>query len=304
MRNLLLRVADHEGLVRLLAWMGRRSGLANRFVAGESIQETFEVVRNLEQAGLDTTLDLLGEGVTRAREAVAATEAYKRLLARIRNENIPSAISVKLTQLGLDIDTKLCSDNLGAILSEAEKTENFVTVDMEGSDYTQATLDLFKNHFKLFGVSRVGIVIQAYLYRSEQDIRDLIPLGCHIRLCKGAYMEPPDRAFPGKKDVDRNFENLLDIMLGSPAYSAIATHDEKMIRRAIALIREKDIPQSKYEFQMLYGVRRDRQFELQNDGYRVRVYVPFGTQWAPYFIRRLAERPANLLFALKNLIRR
>jgi proline dehydrogenase len=150
----------------------------------------------------------------------------------------------------------------------------------------------------------VGIVIQAYLYRSEQDIRDLISLGCHIRLCKGAYMEPPDRAFPEKKDVDRNFEKLLDIMLGSPAYSAIATHDEQMIQRAVALIREKDIPKSKYEFQMLYGVRRDRQFQLQSDGYRVRVYVPFGTQWAPYFIRRLAERPANLLFALKNLFRR
>jgi proline dehydrogenase len=304
MRNLLLRVADHEGLVRLLAWVGRRSGLANRFVAGETIQETFEVVRQLEQAGLDTTLDLLGEGVTRAREAVAATEAYKRLLARIQNENIPSAISIKLTQLGLDIDTELCSDNLGAILREAEKTANFVTVDMEGSDYTQSTLDLFQEHFKVFGVNRVGIVIQAYLYRSEQDIRDLIPLGCHIRLCKGAYMEPPDRAFPKKQDVDRNFEKLLDIMLGSPAYSAIATHDERMIRQAVALIREKDVPKSKYEFQMLYGVRRERQFQLQNDGYRVRVYVPFGTQWAPYYIRRLAERPANLLFALKNLIRR
>ncbi len=303
MRNLLLRVADHEGLVRLLTWTGRRSGLAQRFVAGETMRETFEVVRRLEQAGLDTTLDLLGEGVSRDQEAVAATEAYKRLLGRIQLENIPSGISIKLTQLGLDIDRSLCSENLGSILQEAEKTGNFVTVDMESSDYTQSTLELFRDHLAAFGAERVGIVIQAYLYRSEQDIRDLTSLGCNIRLCKGAYMELPDRAFPKKKDVDRNFEKLLDIMLGSPAYSAIATHDEQMIRRAMELIREKGLPKSKYEFQMLYGVRRDRQFQLRNQGYRVRVYVPFGTQWAPYFIRRLAERPANLLFVLKNLMR-
>ncbi len=303
MRNLLLRVADHEGLVRLLTWTGRRSGLAQRFVAGETMRETFEVVRRLEQAGLDTTLDLLGEGVSRDQEAVAATEAYKRLLGRIQLENIPSGISIKLTQLGLDIDRSLCSENLGSILQEAEKTGNFVTVDMESSDYTQSTRELFRDHLAAFGAERVGIVIQAYLYRSEQDIRDLTSLGCNIRLCKGAYMELPDRAFPKKKDVDRNFEKLLDIMLGSPAYSAIATHDEQMIRRAMELIREKGLPKSKYEFQMLYGVRRDRQFQLRNQGYRVRVYVPFGTQWAPYFIRRLAERPANLLFVLKNLMR-
>ena len=303
MRNLLLRVADHEGLVRLLAWTGRRSGLAHRFVAGETARETFEVVRQLEHAGLDTTLDLLGEGVSRSQEAVTATEAYKQLLRKIQQENIPSGISIKLTQLGLDIDRSLCSENLGSILQEAEKTGNFVTVDMEGSVYTQSTLDLFQKHLALYGADRVGIVIQAYLYRSEQDIRDLTALGCNIRLCKGAYMEPPDHAFPKKVDVDRNFEKLLDIMLGSPAYSAIATHDEHMIRRAMELIREKGVSKSEYEFQMLYGVRRDRQFQLRNEGYRVRVYVPFGTQWAPYFIRRLAERPANLLFLLKNLFR-
>lgn len=301
MRNLLLSVADHETLVRILAWMGRRSGLARRFVAGETMRETFDVVRQLEEAGLDTTLDLLGEGVNRAQEAAAATNAYRRLLRRIHQDRIPSGISVKLTQLGLGIDRDLCSTNLNAILGEAETAGSFVTVDMEGSDYTQLTLDLFREQLAAFGKGRVGIVIQAYLYRSEQDIRDLAPLGCHIRLCKGAYMEPADRAFPKKKDVDRNFEKLLDIMLDSPAYSAIATHDEKMIRKAQALIRDKGISKSGYEFQMLYGVKRERQFQLRSDGYRVRVYVPFGTQWAPYFIRRLAERPANLLFVLKNL---
>ncbi len=304
LRNLMLRAAANPFLVGRLATLGRYSGLFRRFIAGETIEETIAVVRDLNRGGILATLDQLGEGITQESEAVRATEGYINLLKRIRASGIQSTISIKLTQLGLEIDRDLARRHLTCILEAACELGNFVCIDMEGSAHTQATLDLFREAFDSFGRERVGIVIQAYLYRSEQDVKDLSALGCNIRLCKGAYMEPPDVAFPRKSEVNRNFCRLLDIMLPSPAYSAVATHDDAMIRHALQTIERHRVSGDRYEFQMLYGVRRERQWELARQGYRMRVYVPFGTQWAPYYMRRLAERPANLLFIVRNLFRR
>jgi proline dehydrogenase len=304
LRNLLLRAAANPFLVRHFATLGRYSGLFRRFVAGETIEETIAVVRDLNRGGILATLDQLGEGVTQESEAVRATNGYINLLKQIHSSGIHSTISIKLTQLGLEVDRNLAWYHLRRILETASELNNFVRIDMEGSAHTQATLDLFRHALDGFGLQRVGIVIQAYLYRSEQDVRELSAMGCNIRLCKGAYMEPPEVAFPRKSDVDRNFRRLLDIMLVSPGYSAIATHDDAMIRHALATVRKLGIGLDRYEFQMLYGVRRERQLELAHQGYRMRIYVPFGTQWAPYYMRRLAERPANLLFILKSLFRR
>jgi len=304
LRNFMLLMARNGGVVRLFTAVGRQSGLTRRFIAGESFDEALGAIRKLGSVGLRTTLDLLGEGVTDEAEAVQATSAYKDLLTAIDAHKIGSGISIKLTQLGLDIDRELCSRNLKTILDEARRLNNFVRIDMEASRYTQATLDLFLEHLDLYGVRTVGIVIQAYLHRSEKDIRELAALGCNIRLCKGAYMEPPEIAFPEKEKVDQNFKRLTGIMLESPCFSAIATHDEKMIRHTEQLISDSRISDARFEFQMLFGVRRERQVELVNEGYPVRIYVPFGTQWAPYFIRRLAERPANLFFVLRNLAKK
>ncbi|GAB4119028.1 MAG: proline dehydrogenase [Acidobacteriota bacterium] len=304
LRNFLLRAAANPFLVRYFASLGRYSGLFRRFVAGETIEETIAVVRELNRGGILATLDQLGEGVTQESEAARATDGYINLLKQIHSSGIQSTISIKLTQLGLEVDRELAWLHLRRILETASELNNFVRIDMEGSAHTQATLDLFRQAWDGFGRERVGIVIQAYLYRSEQDVRELSALGCNIRLCKGAYMEPPEVAFPRKSDVDRNFRRLVDIMLASPGYSAIATHDDAMIRHALGTVRKLGVGLDRYEFQMLYGIRRERQWELARQGYRMRIYVPFGTQWAPYYMRRLAERPANLLFILKSLFRR
>jgi proline dehydrogenase len=296
-------MASSRRLVATLSWMGKRSGLAKRFVAGDDLAMTIPVVRGLNARRIRATLDLLGEGVTRESEAIAAAKAYRALLAGIQESGVESSISIKLTQIGLAIDRDLCEKNLEGILQEAQKLENFVRIDMEGSRHTQATIDLFKQSLDQYGAQHVGIVIQAYLYRSEQDIQDLTSLGCNIRLCKGAYMEPATIAFPKKRDVDRNFLQLTQLILDSRSFAAIATHDEKIIQRVRRRLKNRQTPDSQYEFQMLFGVRRELQLALRSDGDPVRVYVPFGTQWAPYFMRRLAERPANLLFLVKNLFR-
>ncbi len=300
----MLRAAASPHLMAAFATLGRRSGLARRFIAGETMEETMQVVRDLEGSGLRTTLDLLGENTTHEEESRQAAGAYSRLLNGIRDQSVGSTISIKLTQLGLEISPDLCHRNLRGILQEAERLGNFVRIDMEDSHHTQATLDLFRRALEEFGAKRVGIVIQAYLYRSEQDVRDLSRLGCNVRLCKGAYMEPPAVAFPAKADVDRNFTKLVDILLDSPAFAAIATHDDRMIAHAEESVSRRGIQGDRFEFQMLFGVRREKQAALRAQGYGMRVYVPFGTQWAPYFMRRLAERPANLLFLMRNFFRR
>lgn len=304
LRNLMLLMARNRAFVNVISWLGSRSGLSRRFVAGKRFREALRVVQRLNRRRIPVSLDLLGEGIELEEHAVEAAKIYRALLRKINETEIVANISIKLTQIGLDISRDLCSSNLDLILDEARALNNFVRIDMENSRYTEETISLFKEKLYRYGPAHVGIVIQSYLYRSEADIRDLTRLGCNIRLCKGAYMEPPEVAFPKKRDVDDNFRRLLEVMLDTGYFSAIATHDEKMINYSQQLIAEKQLSPSRYEFQMLYGVRRERQFQLRGEGIPVRVYVPFGRRWAPYFMRRLAERPANLLFILRHLFRR
>lgn len=304
LRNLMLRVAANPRMVRLFSSLGRRSGLLQRFVAGETLESALQAVRELNAAGIRATLDLLGEGVAKDEEARKAAGDYVELLREIARAGVRSSISIKLTQLGLDISEELVRKNLAHILERAGEVGVFVRIDMEGSDYTDGTIRIFEDAFDRFGSNRVGIVIQAYLRRSEEDIVRLSRKGCNVRLCKGAYREPSEIAFQEKSEVDGNFIILMRILLDSSAYTAIASHDHKIIEEARRFISEKEIGRERYEFQMLYGVRRDYQQRLHQEGYKMRVYVPFGTEWAPYFMRRLAERPANLLFILRAIFGR
>jgi proline dehydrogenase len=283
----------------------RRS--AHRFVAGDTLAEAIEVVRRLNANGLEVTLDHLGESVTDEAGALQATQAYSDMLDALAESGVRATVSLKLTQLGLDIRESLCLDNLRRILERARATVNHVTIDMESSDYTDATLHVFRTLRQEF--DNVGIVIQAYLYRSEADMKALAQEGAFVRLCKGAYKEPPDRAFPDKADVDANFVRLTEQFLSSEAraagaYLGIATHDEKMINAAKAHISANEVPYDSFEFQMLYGIRSRLQEQLRDDGYKMRIYVGYGTEWYPFFMRRLAERPANVWFVLSNFFRR
>lgn len=282
--------------------------MASRFVAGSTLDDAIRVIRQLNQEGLKVTLDHLGENTTNEQEALAAADAYIEALERIHREGVDSGVSIKLTQMGLDLSYEFTLNNVDRILQTAQRLGNFVRIDMESSAYTQQTLDLYEHFHKKYGARHVGIVIQAYLRRSEQDIRHIIEMGGNVRLCKGAYLEPPEIAFPKKSQVDENFKHLLNLLLHRDAlktgtYTAVATHDEKMIAHAKKLERERNIPRDRFEFQMLYGIRNDLQRKLAREGYTVRVYVPYGTEWYPYFMRRLAERPANVFFILKNLFR-
>jgi proline dehydrogenase len=260
------------------------------------------VVQDLNDKGIVTSLNLLGEEVSDENEAERSAQSYISLLKAIHENRVESNISVKLTQLGLGIHRQVCREHLKAILDTARALNNFVRIDMEGSRYTQDTLDLFQQTFSLYG-DHVGLVIQAYLYRSQEDVRQLSAQGCNIRLCKGAYREPADIAFPKNKDVDRNFIKLLELLLLSPSYTAIATHNVEMIEHAHRFTAQHDVPLSRYEYQMVYGVGREYQERIIQRGNKMRVYVPFGTHWTPYLLRRLAERPANFLFLLKSLFR-
>lgn len=276
---------------------------ASRFVAGETVDEAVAAARELARRGITASLDFLGESVTAEAEAVAAREQYLWMLDRLAAAGVEVNVSVKLTQMGLDISEALCVANMTAILEKATALDGFVRLDMEGSAYTQRTLDFFRDHlFERFG-SHCGVVIQAMLRRSECDIDDLIAMKARVRLCKGAYLEPPAVAFPDKADVDKNYVRLMERLLLAGNYPGIATHDEAIISHARDFVRTRGIATDRFEFQMLYGVRRDLQDALRQAGYRLRVYIPFGTQWYPYLMRRLAERPANIAFLLGNLIR-
>jgi proline dehydrogenase len=272
-------------------------------VAGESIDQGVEAARELGRRGITASLDLLGESVTAEAEAVAARDQYLRMLDRMAASGAEVNVSVKLTQMGLDISESLCVANMTAILEKAAALHGFVRLDMESSAYTQRTLDFFRRRlFDRFGV-HCGVVIQAMLRRSEQDVEDLIAMKARVRLCKGAYLEPPAVAFPEKADVDRNYVRLMERLLLAGNYPGLATHDEAIIAHARDFVRRHEIGADRFEFQMLYGVRRDLQESLRQAGHRLRVYIPFGTQWYPYLMRRLAERPANIAFFIGNIMR-
>ena len=291
---------------RIFAFV-RRNGLArkfaSRFVAGETIDTAVAAAGELSTRGITASLDLLGESIREAQEAVAARDQYLQMLDRMAAAGVEVNVSVKLTQMGLDIDPELCAANLARILEKARQVGGFVRLDMEGSDYTQRTLDFFRHRLlDPFG-AHCGVVIQAMLRRSAEDIADLIAVRARVRLCKGAYLEPPTLAFPDKADVDRSYVMLMERLLLEGNYPGIATHDEAIIRHAVSFARRNGIASERFEFQMLYGVRRDLQDRLRRAGHRMRVYIPFGTQWYPYLMRRLAERPANIAFILGNVVK-
>jgi len=282
--------------------MGRR--MSSRFVAGMTLEDVIRSAEALQQLGIASTLDSLGENVSSPQEAQNSADIYHRLLDAIQTRKLNANVSVKLTQMGMDLDQGLAEEIVAGLVEHAVAADTFVRVDMEGSEYTQATIDMVRRLHALPGNrGHVGIVIQAYLYRSEQDIQKLASEGIRIRLCKGAYKEPGNLAFPEKKDVDANFIKLTQNLLTSGIYHGIATHDEHMIAAAKNFVRERGISPETFEFQMLYGVRRDLQKALVKEGFKMRVYVPFGTEWYPYFMRRLAERPANALFIAKNMLK-
>ncbi|MGH7675035.1 MAG: proline dehydrogenase family protein [Gemmatimonadales bacterium] len=285
----------------------RRNGLArrfaSRFVAGESADDAVAATRALNAAGITATVDLLGEAVADPAEALAARDTYLDLLDRIRGAGLDANVSVKLSQMGLAIDEDLCRDNVRAIIAKARAQGSFVRIDMEQSAYTDRTLRLFTTTLHPEFKSSVGVVLQSCLRRTARDVDDMIALGARVRLCKGAYKEPPTVAFPDKRDVDVSYATCMERLLERGTSPALATHDERLIRRALAFVRARGLSSDRFEFQMLYGVRRDLQRRLRGDGYRVRAYVPFGTQWYPYLMRRLAERPANIAFLVGGVLK-
>lgn len=303
MRQSLLWLSEQESVFNFVRRNRLARRMASRFVAGESIEKGVAAAADLAARGLTPSLDLLGESVTVEAEATAARDQYLAMLDEMAAKAIEVNVSVKLTQMGLDISEDLCQANMTAILAKAKSLGGFVRLDMEGSAYTGRTLDFFKRRlFPEYG-AHCGVVIQAMLRRSERDVDDLISMRARVRLCKGAYLEPASVAFPEKADVDANYVRLMECLLLKGNYPALATHDEAIIARARAFIRQQGIGSDQFEFQMLYGVRRDLQHRLTQAGHRLRVYIPFGTQWYPYLMRRLAERPANIAFMLGSILR-
>lgn len=299
-RRAILTLAGNRVVTDVMTRHGLKVG-ASRFVAGETLPEALEVTRSLNAQGLAVTLDLLGESVRDAFTARSMARSCQEILLAIKEQGLDANLSLKLTQLGLDIDPALALENMERIQETALQTNNFVRIDMESSAVTDVTLEIFT---KLYSRARnVGTVIQAYLYRSPQDLRKLGAMGANIRIVKGAYMEPPSVAYPDKAQTDEAYKRLVAQHLEAGCYTAIATHDDAMIAFAEEYISQHGIPRTQFEFQMLYGVRTARQLELAKAGYRTRVYVPFGRDWYPYFVRRLAERPANLWFVAKNFFR-
>jgi len=272
-------------------------------VAGETIESAVRAVQELNATGITATLDILGESVTAAREAEAARDAYLAAIDKVAQVGAQSHVSVKLTQLGVDVDEELCVANMRAIIARARTHRSFVRIDMEGSAYTERTLQLYARRLHPEFGDAVGVVLQSYLRRTAGDLEKLIAERARVRLCKGAYQEAPEIAFPRKRDVDTNYIASMERLLEHGNYPAIATHDERILARAKAFVRDRGIDVDRFEFQMLYGVRRDVQQRLRREGYRLRVYVPFGAQWYPYLMRRLAERPANVAFLVGNLMK-
>jgi proline dehydrogenase len=301
MRATLLKLSNSKGLARWVTSHNTTRRMAQRFVAGEELDQAIAAARVCNQNGLKVSLDLLGESVTNPAEARRARDMYYVVFDRIAQEKLDANVSLKLTQLGLDLGDALCQELVESIVERAASYGNFVRVDMEGSAYTQRTIDLVKR--VRAKTPAVGVVVQAYLKRTANDLPELLAAKCRMRLCKGAYKEPPDIAFAAESDVDANYVRLMQEMLPSGIYHGIATHDPKMIDATKEFVAARAIAKSAFEFQMLYGIRTDLQQSLVREGFGMRVYIPYGKDWFPYFMRRLAERPANVMFFAKNLFR-
>lgn len=301
LKDSLLYLAHNQQLQNFTVQNRAARNIARRFVAGEALNEAVEATRVLNRRGMQVALDHLGENVSDEKDARSAANAYIAAIDLIKQTGIDANISVKLTALGLDISQELCEENLRSILERANSYPIFVCVDMEGSDYTEKTIDITLRMHQQF--EHVGTVIQSYLYRSKKDVEQLIARGIRVRLVKGAYKESSHVAYQNKSDVDYNYMLLMKMLLARGNFPAIASHDQAIIDAARRFVRDYGINKDAFEFQMLYGIRRDLQEEMVKEGYKVRVYVPYGSQWYPYFMRRLAERPANLVFVLSNAFR-
>lgn len=301
LKDTMLYLARQDVIRDFVTHNGAARRVVRRFVAGETLDEAIAVTRTLNAKHISVSLDHLGENVNDAAEARAAADDYITILERIHAEGAEANISIKLTALGLDVDAQLARENLVRVLGRAQEYGIFVRVDMESSAYTQRTVDLVCELHKQY--QNVGTVVQSMLYRTPEDVNRLIEQKIRMRLVKGAYLEPPDVAFPHKSDVDAQYLALLRTLLLRGTYPAIATHDERMINATRRFSAEHAIPYARFEFQMLYGIRRDLQEDLARAGYNVRIYVPYGTQWYPYLSRRMAERPANLIFVASNAVR-
>lgn len=303
LRRTFLYLSNQPRLFHFVRHNGMAKRFASRFVAGETLDSALAAVRQLNARKIRASLDLLGESVTNEAEARAASRSYQQMLDRIHEAGLDANVSVKLTQMGLDISEELCVDIMQQILERARSYHTFVRLDMEGSDYTERTLRLFEDRLYPSFPENVGIVLQSYLYRTKADVERAIQLKCRVRLCKGAYNEPATVAFPEKRDVDANYVKCMQELLVDGNYPGIATHDPVILAQAKRFARARNIASERFEFQMLYGVRRDLQEQLVREGFNLRVYVPFGTQWYPYLMRRLAERPANVAFITGNMVR-
>ena len=303
LRSTLLYLSNQPRVFKFVRNNRLAKRFARRFVAGETMADALAAVRALNARGISASLDELGESVTNERAARATRDQYLEILDRVADAGLNANVSVKLTAMGLDISEELCVALMQDLLDRARTHGNFVRIDMESSEYTDRTLLLFEERFYPSYREHVGIVLQSYLYRTMADVERALQLKCRVRLCKGAYKEPPTVAFADKKDVDANYLKCMHLLLDCGNYPGIATHDTRMIADAKRFAKQKRIAPERFEFQMLYGVRRDLQEALVRDGWRMRVYVPFGTQWYSYLMRRLAERPANLAFMTGNIVR-
>jgi len=301
LRSLFLFLSRQRHLRQWVETSGVARQLSSRFVAGETLDDALRVGRKINSEGITLTVDHLGESVTSLEEAARARDVYVQTLTSIHQNSIRGNVSLKLTQFGLDLCEAECRSNVAMLVADAARMGNFVRIDMESSAYTERTLRLVEDLHTEYGA--VGTVIQSYLYRSRKDVERLCKGRIRIRLCKGAYLEHADIAFPRKADVDRNYVELMQLLLNEGAYPAIATHDEKIIEQTKAYAARMGIAASRFEFQMLYGIRRDLQRRLVSEGYGLRLYVPFGKAWYPYFMRRLAERPANVIFLARHVFR-
>jgi len=301
LRQILVRLSQQPQLRDFATHNGLARGMAERFVAGETLEKAIAVVRDVNARTMPATLDHLGENVTSKQEAIEATNAACSMLAALTSAGVDCNASLKLTQLGLDLGDELARENLQRIMDRAAESGTFIRIDMESSEYVDRTLDIFYRLFETY--QNVGVVLQACLYRSAQDLERLIVAKARVRLVKGAYLEPASVAFQQKADVDANFVKLTEMLLADAHYPAIATHDPAMIAAAKRFAAGHQIAASSFEFQMLYGIRRDLQTSLVAEGYRMRIYIPYGSHWYPYLMRRMAERPANVMFVLGSIAR-